>query len=778
MATRMQQRRGTAAQWVSTNSGNGPILAAGEIGFESDTSKFKIGDGVNHWVDLIYQGAADAVEIAQDAVNSALVAGQGLSKSYDDAANTITIANTGVTAISGTANQISLDNSTGSVHVSLAHDVEISGKLTLSQDPSSDLEAVTKQYVDNVSVGLTFNEPVRVATTGNITLSGTQSIDGVTVSIGDRVLVKDQTDAKENGIYDVASSTWSRSSDADNSPTGELAGGDFCLVLEGSTNSGYGYICSNTSAITIGSTDITYVPFNAGKTVQAGDGLWETAPGVISIDNTVATLEGQQTLKNKFINLGENYVSGTIAQFNSAVSDADIATLDGQETLENKTFTAPVINNGSINGSLIDSTSIKLGGVTVATTSDLDTHSSDTTNVHGILDTTALATMQYVDAAVLSSTVDQSTLAGSGLNWNVGTSQFDVDTTSIFTSPTVSTQLTLDGTGDFTISADSDIVLVANTEVYIGSAATGNEVATHTYVDSAVSTHAADTTNIHGIADTSALVTTTDLSSHTSATTSVHGIADTSKLVTTDATSQTISGAITITGDLTVQGTTTTVSATNLEIADPLIYIGGGNSGNSVDLGFVSSFDNGTYQHSGLVRDSSDDKWKLFKGVTDEPTTTVNFGQGSLDTLAVGLLEGDAHLTGTPTAPTAAALTNTTQIATTAYVQEDNKVAYVTESGTSVTIEQATHMFKTVHCTSSSAVTVSIPTDASNDWPVGTYVNIRQMGTGQITVVAATPATTTVVATDSQFKSRVRYSEIVLEKIAANSWIVVGDTAA
>ena len=54
MATRMQQRRGTAAQWISTDSGSGPILAAGEIGYESDTNKFKIGDGVNHWLTLDY----------------------------------------------------------------------------------------------------------------------------------------------------------------------------------------------------------------------------------------------------------------------------------------------------------------------------------------------------------------------------------------------------------------------------------------------------------------------------------------------------------------------------------------------------------------------------------------------------------------------------------------------------------------------------------------------------------------------------------------------------
>jgi hypothetical protein len=59
MATRMQQRKGTAAQWISTNGGDGPVLNPGEIGFESDTNKFKIGDGVNHWVDLTYFVDAD-----------------------------------------------------------------------------------------------------------------------------------------------------------------------------------------------------------------------------------------------------------------------------------------------------------------------------------------------------------------------------------------------------------------------------------------------------------------------------------------------------------------------------------------------------------------------------------------------------------------------------------------------------------------------------------------------------------------------------------------------
>jgi hypothetical protein len=138
MATRMQQRRGTASQWTSAN----PVLNAGEMGWESDTNKFKIGDGTNHWDDLdyfidinstvnpafgtsiVFEGAtadsfettllatdptadrtitipdatgtlaltSDIEELSQDAIDSALTAGTGITKTYDDGANTLTLA--------------------------------------------------------------------------------------------------------------------------------------------------------------------------------------------------------------------------------------------------------------------------------------------------------------------------------------------------------------------------------------------------------------------------------------------------------------------------------------------------------------------------------------------------------------------------------------------------------------------------------------------------------------------------------------------------------------
>ena len=103
---------------------------------------------------------------------------------------------------------------------------------------------------------------------------------------------------------------------------------------------------------------------------------------------------------------------------------------------------------------------------------------------------------------------------------------------------------------------------------------------------------------------------------------------------------------VTISGNLTVSGTTTTVNTTNFTTSDPVIYLGEGNNANLVDIGFVGSYNDGTYAHQGLVKDTSDSKWKLFKGVTDEPTTTVNFAQGSLDALAVGAFEASSATIG------------------------------------------------------------------------------------------------------------------------------------
>jgi hypothetical protein len=205
----------------------------------------------------------------------------------------------------------------------------MTGALTLSGAPTQDAHAATKAYVDNVSAGINFHQPVRVATTGNITLSGTQTIDGVAVIAGDRVLVKDQTTQTQNGIYVVASGAWTRATDADNTPNGELAGGDFTLVLEGTVNSGYGYVCSNTSAITIGTTNVTYAPFNAAKAVAAGTGLTETTPGTLAVDSST-------------VQYRVSGVSDTEIGYLDGVTSAIQTQLDAKAPTANPTFTGTV----------------------------------------------------------------------------------------------------------------------------------------------------------------------------------------------------------------------------------------------------------------------------------------------------------------------------------------------------------------------------------------------------------------------------------------------------
>lgn len=158
-------------------------------------------------------------------------------------------------------------------------------KLTNLADPLSAQDAATKQYVDSTAQGLDVKASVKAATTGNITLSGTQTIDGVAVSAGDRVLVKNQTAAADNGIYVADAGAWARSTDMD--AWSEFPGA-FTFVEEGTTQADSGWVCTVNQGGTLGTTPVTWSQFSGAGSYSAGTGL-TLSGNEFSITNTAVT---------------------------------------------------------------------------------------------------------------------------------------------------------------------------------------------------------------------------------------------------------------------------------------------------------------------------------------------------------------------------------------------------------------------------------------------------------------------------------------------------------
>lgn len=188
-----------------------------------------------------------------------------------------------------------------------------SNKLTNVTNPTAAQDAATKAYVDALSQGLNVKDSVRVATTANITLSGAQTIDGVSAIAGNRVLVKNQTTGADNGIYVVASGTWSRSTDADISS--EVTAGLFTFVTEGTVAADTGWILTTNNPITLGTTSLNFTQFSSAVSILAGAGLTKTGSTIDAVGTSARILVNADSIDIDSAYVGQTSITtlGTIA---------------------------------------------------------------------------------------------------------------------------------------------------------------------------------------------------------------------------------------------------------------------------------------------------------------------------------------------------------------------------------------------------------------------------------------------------------------------------------
>jgi len=232
---------------------------------------------------LIYNTTEDVIKVYtgsawRKAIHALASNTNALTVSESNGTATYSIANSVASGdaglLSGTDKQ-KLDDATSVNTASKLAIRDGSGRLQVST-PAADLDAANKAYVDAARTGLDVKASVRAATTVALTLSSDlengDTLDGVTLATGDRVLVKNQGTGAENGIYIVAASgAPSRSTDADSNA--EVTPGMFTFVEEGTTNADSGWVMTNDGAITVGTTALTFALFSVAGTIFAGDGL-------------------------------------------------------------------------------------------------------------------------------------------------------------------------------------------------------------------------------------------------------------------------------------------------------------------------------------------------------------------------------------------------------------------------------------------------------------------------------------------------------------------------
>ena len=235
-----------------------------------------------------------------------------------------------------------------------------SGTITVAT-PSADAQAATKGYVDSVAAGLDLKESCKAATTANISLSGTQTIDGISITANDRVLVKDQSTGTENGIYVCSAGSWSRASDF---AAGDDEAGAFTFIEQGTANGDNGFVCTNNKgAGVVGTNALVFTQFSGAGQITAGNGLAKSGNTLsVNVDNSSIEINSD-SLRVKASGITDAMLAGSISAGKLA---------------------------GSIGNDKLSNSSVSFGGVSLAL------GASDATPAFNLSDATSYPTSSLV----------------------------------------------------------------------------------------------------------------------------------------------------------------------------------------------------------------------------------------------------------------------------------------------------------------------------------------------------------------------------------------------
>jgi len=817
MAIKIQVRRGTAANWTSTN----PTLAAGEVAFETDTGKIKVGTGSTAWTSLAYAA------MTPTQVTAAVAGGVTTANAYTDSTANANLAlhegdttTHGVTGyIVGTTDAQTLTNKTMGDTL-LMNNNQISGLGT----PTQSTHAATKAYVDAVSESLNIHDAVKVATTANITISTAlvagQVIDGITLASTNRVLVKNQTTTSQNGIYTVqASGAAVRASDYNSVPEVEI--GDFIFVTSGTANASTGYV--QTSIVTTIDTDpITFTQFSGSGTYVAGTGITLTSNSFAIDALVVPTITSTNSAVAQGLVDAKAYTDAEIIEHNVNANVHGIADFTLLATTVSPTFTGTVVLPSTTSIGNVSSTEIDvLNGLTASTAelNILDGVTSSTAELN-ILDgvTSTAAELNILDGVTASTSelnildgvtataaelniLDGATLTVTELNYVDGVTsaiQTQLNNKAPIANPTftgtvagitksmvglgsvndtadadkpvsTATQTALDAklslaggtmTGKITLDGDPSSALHATTKQYVDNTASG--IVAKPQVLGATTVNI-DATYNNGTAGVGATLTHNTNGEFPSSAGGASGWAVGKGILVKNQTNKAQNGRYYISN---MGSASTPYVLTRCPYCDEASEIPGAyifvQDGTSAGTGWIQVVeDPATF----VVGTDNIDVFQFSGSGTITAGTNISVSGNQVSVVAAPTFSGlvTASATGVAFSDGTQTKIGVPSISTISQKTDSYTLASLTERDVILEISKA------------SAATLTIPTDATVNYPVGTTLDIIQTDVGQVTIAGAVGVT--VNATPG-LKLRTQWSSATLLKRASNTWLVFGDLSA